>query len=91
MVQPASWAVAAAVGLLPLAAGCANYRADIARRATFDLGCSVNETDVTDLGGYQFGVVACGCRATYVASTTWVLNNVSGESCSARTSGGESR
>jgi hypothetical protein len=77
-----------------LVAGCGPVVANtapgvpvIARRATYELGCAVSESNVTDLGEYQYGVDACGCRAVYVGN---VLNSVSGEACRV-TTGGESR
>ncbi len=88
---------ALAVLSLALLGGCvkASYTQDLARRATFDLGCPVAATDVTELGANQFGVNACGCRATYLALSntspvSFAMNAASGESCSV-TAGGESQ
>lgn len=68
---------------------------NIARRASFDLGCEVTPDQVQSLtrGAYgiarEYGVIACGCRATYVvADQSFVLNVVSGEECHV-TAGGQ--
>ena len=69
---------------LSAVAGCVNHTRNIAERATFDLGCTVTEADVRPLPGqYTWGVIACGCTATYIASPTlpYTLNSVTGESC----------
>jgi hypothetical protein len=70
--------------VLLLLVGCANMKQSLAERATFDLGCPVRESDVTEIASGQYGVRACGCRATYVSYPTWTLNVASGESCGAR-------
>ncbi len=59
-------------------------------RATFDLGCPVSESQVTEISRTSYGVEACGCRATYltdpdVNTQVWVLNSVAGESCQVQT------
>ena len=78
-----------------LVAGCGGSRfANVARRASFDLGCEVSPDDVQSLGGGwntppSYGVVACGCRATYLSvDGQLVLNGVNGEECHV-TAGGE--
>ena len=70
--------------------GCArNYAADVARRAAFDVGCEVTADQVEVVGYRTFGVVACGCRATYLSvDGQLVLNVVNGEECHV-TAGGE--
>ena len=75
------------------AGGCTNeHRAQVAQRASFDLGCEVNVDDVEVVGNWQFDVRACGCRATYLAAAAvWVLNAASGEQCDVATSRGEQR
>jgi hypothetical protein len=70
-------------GALLLLVGCANMKQSLAERATFDLGCPVRESDVTEIVSGQYGVEACGCRATYVSYPTWTLNAASGDTCGA--------
>ncbi|MBE2250422.1 MAG: hypothetical protein IAE78_12840 [Myxococcus sp.] len=67
--------------ILLTAAACVNMKASLAERATFDLGCSVKESEITEIASGQYGVTACGCRATYVSYPGWTLNSVSGEAC----------
>jgi hypothetical protein len=82
------------IGAFALVAGCGGNRfANVARRATFDLGCEVSPDDVQHLGGGwttpSYGVVACGCRATYIVGASGLfLNVVSGDGCHV-TAGGE--
>jgi hypothetical protein len=78
----AAIALPAAFGL----AGCVDWRASLRTRAAFDLNCGADSLDVSEIGANQFGVVGCGCRATYVNVETseaypprWVLNVTSGE------------
>ena len=86
------WYLIGAFSALTSFVGCArNYAPDLARRASFDLGCEVTDDQVQLLGNRTFGVVACGCRATYVLpmqSPHFVLNVVSGDACHV-TAGGE--
>lgn len=65
-------------------AGCVSLKASLAERASFDLGCTVKESEITEIVSGQFGVTACGCRATYLSYPSWTLNAVSGEKCGAR-------
>lgn len=90
--ERSSWrATAAVVAILAVSAfsGCGAYRGAVAQRASFDLGCTVSEEDVVDVGGGAVGVSACGCRATYLFAQNrpgygvWVLNQVSGDECRA--------
>ena len=81
-----------------LVAGCGGgggRTANVARRASFDLGCTVSPDDIQVLtpAGWNrqasYGVDACGCRATYLSvNGQLVLNVVSGNGCHA-TAGGE--
>lgn len=75
-----------AVGILALAqlVACVNMKQSLADRASFDLGCKVQESNVTEIVSGQYGVNACGCRATYVSYPTWTLNAVSGNACQAK-------
>lgn len=68
------------------ATGCVSAKQRIADRATFELGCSVTETDVRELGSVlEYGVEHCGCRAVYVVGQAGVmLNSISGDSCRVR-------
>jgi len=68
----------------------------VARRATFDLGCEVTPAQVTHLGAFQYGIEACGCRASYIIMQHSSnhrydmpphLDVVSGENCQVRTGG----
>jgi hypothetical protein len=69
--------------------GCTPWQQQVARRASFDLGCPEAELQVVELGRVEAGVNGCGCRATYTGEGgSWVLNTVSGESCSAAASSG---
>jgi hypothetical protein len=70
--------------LTSLASGCVSMKASLAERASVDLGCPVKETEITEIVSGQYGVVACGCRATYVSYPGWTLNAVSGEKCGAQ-------
>lgn len=62
---------------------CTSMKSSLAERATFDLGCPVEEANITEIDSGQFGVVACGCKATYVSYPGWRMNSVSGEACNA--------
>jgi len=66
---------------LVAATSCTSMKASLAERATFDLGCRVEESNITEIASGQYGVTACGCRATYVSYPSWTLNAVSGEAC----------
>ena len=70
-----------------MAGGCVSMKASLAERASFDLGCTVKESDIIEIVSGQFGVTACGCKATYVSYPSWTLNVVSGEKCGARSTG----
>jgi hypothetical protein len=67
-----------------LVLSCAGMKASLAERATFDLGCPVTEADIAEIASGQYGVTACGCKATYVSYPSWTLNAVSGDGCRAR-------
>jgi hypothetical protein len=86
------WCLIGVFSALTALGGCArNYAPDVARRASFDLGCEVTANQVEVVGYRTFGVVACGCRATYISppeSAQFVLNVVSGDGCHV-TAGGE--
>ena len=69
------------LAFLLAAASCTSMKASLAERATFDLGCPVHESEITEIASGQYGVTACGCRATYVSYPSWTMNAVSGESC----------
>jgi hypothetical protein len=65
-----------------LAASCGgSMKSSLAERASFDLGCPVKESEITEIASGQYGVRACGCRATYVSYPGWTLNSVAGEAC----------
>jgi hypothetical protein len=63
---------------------CVSMKASLADRASFDLGCHVTEGNIVEIASGQYGVTACGCKATYVSYPSWTLNAVSGDECSAR-------
>ena len=61
----------------------------VASRATFDLGCPVNGSQVQVVGSFTWGVDACGCRATYIErGDTFLLNAASGTCGAVATAGG---
>ena len=64
-----------------LLSSCASMKSSLAQRATFDLGCAVKEENITEIVSGQYGVTACGCKATYLSYPTWTLNVVSGDTC----------
>ncbi len=56
--------------------------ASLSKRASFELGCSVDPADITLIAQTEYGVEKCGCRATYLSTSAgWVLNSASGEKC----------
>jgi hypothetical protein len=82
----AAWVLGALVAALMPACGAAlDNSAAIVPRASFDLACDVQLSDVTRLTAVEYHVLACGCRATYIQAATggFYLNVVSGEHCGA--------
>jgi hypothetical protein len=59
-------------------------KSSLAERASFDLGCKVKESEISEIVSGQYGVTACGCRATYLSYPSWTLNAVSGAACRAQ-------
>ena len=72
------------VPVVVLGPGCVSMKTSLAKRASFELGCTVAESDITEIESGQFGVVACGCKAMYISYPSWHLNSLSGETCTAR-------
>ncbi len=76
-----------AIAILPACATGRATTAQIQKRASFDLDCSVNKLTVVKLDDRTRGVRGCGKRATYVeeckacangyqaCECTWVLNS----------------
>lgn len=65
--------------MLFILSGCTTFndRVDVtAKRAAFDLSCSVEELTYSDLGPQLVGVTGCGKKATYV-----VQCSLSGANC----------
>ena len=63
--------------LLVALAGCA-ARANqhqLTRRAAFDLGCTADQIEVTEIDERTRGVRGCGQQATYVESCDGPVNN----------------
>ena len=54
--------------------GASNVRDTLRPRAAFDLGCTQQQLNVTQLNDTTYGVRGCGRQATYV----WSCHNVAG-------------
>jgi len=48
-----------------LLAGCHGMMRAVRRQASFEMSCPIEQTIVTDLGGQNFGVNACGRQVMY--------------------------
>jgi hypothetical protein len=69
---------------LSVLVGCSTpgrMKSSLAPRASFDLGCKVQESQIVEITDGSYGVEACGCKATYASYPGWTLNSVSGETC----------
>jgi hypothetical protein len=53
------------VAVVLLLAGCHGMLRAVRRQASFELRCPIEQTFVTDLGGQNFGVNACGQQLMY--------------------------
>jgi hypothetical protein len=82
----ARMAVLVAVGVVVGCGGASNssLRADLGRRASFDMECAESDLSFAELSTIglglvtSYGVRGCGSKATYVLDTrsnTWVLNS----------------
>ncbi len=57
-------------------AGCVvDLRADVIKRAVFDLQCDQSRIEVKEIGTYVYGVRGCGKRASYVFKDAQVLRD----------------
>ena len=66
-----------------LLSGCGPSEGALRTRAAFDMQCSSDQLQVTELARFTRGVSGCGKRGTYTVNAgtgEWILNNGDGPS-----------